>query len=157
MREREEDNAFLDLKTWFDLFDKAEYEYSILQREHKIHSYLVFNLCCTINHLWDWAKRDPSIPNKDDIPSQKTHKNLKLISDICNRAKHFEKKVNAAHTSHAIQGGYGYDYGVAYGSIKKVYHIIDNNEEIPLLEVIDKAMRIWRDFANQIQSEKNQS
>lgn len=137
-------SANFEITNCRDLYEKAKYDFSKLNK--KLNSYDLFNFLCTISHLHDWAKHAPELIGIE-IPDN-TGGSLGIVRQLCNRAKHFEKR--QSHPDTTVKMGYGMGrYGVAlYGSGEKSYIVNIEGKELPVLAICSDAMKIWENFIN---------
>lgn len=59
---------FIKLQDYNDLLSKCEFEYKLLFAKQKInydYSYILFNLVCTLNHLYEWFLKDNNVKKPD--------------------------------------------------------------------------------------------
>jgi len=142
-----ENSAHFELIGFKDLYSKAEYEFSKIDK--LMNSYDLFNFLCTINHLYDWAKNDPSLSGKSIPDNQKGV--LDVVRQLCNRAKHFEKR--NTHPDTTVKKGYGMGrYGVGvYGVGEPSYTVSIDGKDVQALEICKSALDEWEKFIKDLQ------
>lgn len=144
------DGGHWELQTAGDLFRKAERD--LKRFDAKPNAYVLFDLLVTLNHIWDWVQNDDTIPRdvKSNAPSQATHREIKLVLELCNRAKHF-KRGNAPDTTHVRSGTLGTvgaQLPFVLGGVP-MYLVNDGGDFRDVREVAFSALTTWKTFLNE--------
>lgn len=135
------DSPHFEIENYIGLFKKAQFELSELDKG--VDSYDLFNYLCTINHLYDWVEKECK---PQAMPARNKGDALHTIKQLCNRAKHFEKK--SSHLETKVNIGYGAGrYGVKeYGTGEPSYKVTVDSKEIDVLTLCKEALEVWRKF-----------
>jgi hypothetical protein len=149
---RENDTACFELESYRDLYEKARHDFDKLNTE--VNSYDLFNFLCTIHHLSDWVKallRAKDLAKDLKFPKiLEESKELEIIRDLCNRAKHFNKDRNSVVKETSSQQGYGMGrYGMGeYGVGEPSYTVTVDGQKLDVLELCREALGIWENWIN---------
>jgi hypothetical protein len=81
--------GYFDLTSPEDLLGKARRDLARFDADPNSDD--LWNAVVTVNHVWDWADGDPSIPNAD-MPSRDTDETLRILQDLANGLKHFRSR-----------------------------------------------------------------
>jgi len=134
-----QDTPSFELASYKDLFIKARYDLGKL--DELVNSYDLYNYLCTINHLYDWVKKETNV----SPPERNKGGTLEIVRLLCNRAKHFDK-VNAPDTE--VKKGFGTGrFGVGlFGVGEPSYLVTIGDKQINLLTICKDAFDIWEKF-----------
>ena len=143
--------TLFELKNCVDLFKKAKHDFARLDELASLYD--LFNLVCTLNHLPDWIKKDergmlPELFRRDADRLAKSDE-METIRQLCNRAKHFEKRKDYPKIS--IMKGYGAGrYGKGpYGVGEPSYEVEIGGKMVSVVDLCGDLLRKWeRHFRN---------
>jgi hypothetical protein len=139
---RSTDSPCFELESWTDPLAKAGDDLIDLKLNTNSHS--LFNCVCTLNHIPDWISADPEAEHlAASVEEFKKDRNIELVRQLCNRAKHFRRKKDSPAT--AVLDGYGSGrYGVgAYGQGKPTYLVELDGEMLDVTKVLSAARAKW--------------
>jgi hypothetical protein len=133
-----------ELGNWTDLLQKAKVDFSKL--DEQVNSYDLFNCLCTVNHIPDWIKKDSKVTEALKLTGANlysTNPNIRLVRELCNRAKHFERKSSSPETNQ--QFGYGTGrYGMgSYGIGEPTYEVEVGGKMVNVLKLMRNVIEEW--------------
>jgi hypothetical protein len=167
-------SIFYEFNNYKDLFLKCKRE--IIQLKKKIDSDILFNMICTLNHLFEWFLEDTNIDEQSKIEainkfnSYPTISNLNsqfnaiykkrstfpslnieqyLIRCLCNNAKHFKLILNTRikKINGAYYGSSTYYGSVYYGQKSQIKYIVEyDNKEYDVRKIIEDSIMNWESF-----------
>jgi DNA topoisomerase IB len=67
----------------------------------------LWNAVVTTNHIWDWVHLDRTFPEtlRASKPSMENSDDLKLVKDLAEGLKHFERQTETPDTHRRLEGG----------------------------------------------------
>lgn len=127
----------------FDLLEKARYDFELF--ETTATSYSLFNLLYDLTHLHDWITKDEKfdlVKEKADELKEKDYE-IKLVRQLCNRAKHFEKR----HASPETMYQSGIAMLVVIGvPMQDLYFVVSSGKTSNLLPLCKSVLEKWEDL-----------
>jgi hypothetical protein len=137
-------SPLFELINWTDLLQKAKADFSEL--DEQVNSYDLFNCLCTVNHISDWIEKDSAVVETVKQAASNLAKNnqrVYAVRQLCNRAKHFERKDSSPNTNQ--QSGYGagrYGKG-SYGIGEPTYEVEVCGEMVNVLKLMRDVIGEW--------------
>lgn len=137
-------SPFFELRNWTDLLQKAKTDFSKL--DELVNSYDLFNCLCTVNHIPDWIEKDPKVAEAVKQAGANLYEinpGVRVVRELCNRAKHFERKDSSPETNQ--QSGFGAGrYGKGpYGIGEPTYEVEVCGEMINVLNLMRDVIGEW--------------
>src|ERR1700722_4838580 len=136
------DSPCFELESWTDLLDKAGHD--IIELKIQVNPFSLFNCICTLNHVSDWISADPKVQYLSGAVEEfKKDRNIDVVRQLCNRAKHFHRRKDSPTT--VVHSGYGAGrYGVgAYGVGEPTYLVEVESVMLDVTDVLSAARAKW--------------
>jgi len=132
-----------ELRTAQDLLDKAKRDYEACKANPSAD--LVFNLVCTLNHVSDWADKDEEtrIPAAE-VGHVSSSDEARIVRQLCNRFKHFEKKSGHPEVSHRPGGAFSSAFSDGFDNAPEAYVVDDRGEQLDILSICSSLIQLWR-------------
>jgi len=166
---------FYNLYSYLDLHKKCIYELQVIEssiNDSLLLSYNLFNLVCTLNHMFDWCIGDDSIdetlrkecltqfnPWRDEpkdkeikklynkIENKTTNFNQYLIREICNKAKHFKNNpILINDMCYSVAMGNFQMGELQMGEFVYKFIVEKDDKEYDILETCRELISEWNDF-----------
>jgi hypothetical protein len=136
------DSPCFELVSWTDLLDKAGHD--LIELKLQVNSYSLFNCICTLNHIADWISADPRYESLSaQVDEIKKERNVEIVRQLCNRAKHFSR--NKVSPTTQVHNGYGSGrYGLGnYQEGEPSYLVEVDGSMLNVLDVLSAARSKW--------------
>lgn len=92
-------SGYFELRTPEDLIAKARRDLATFDKHP--NGLDLWNAVVTANHVYDWVKHDKTLAKSAGgaRPSKHTDSDIKLLLDLANGLKHFERRIETPSTS----------------------------------------------------------
>jgi hypothetical protein len=147
------DSPCFELESWTQLLDKAGHD--LIELKLLVNPYSIFNCICTLNHVPDWISADPKFRHLSAVVEEfKKDRNIDVVRQLCNRAKHFSRKDVSPATE--VHTGYGSGrYGVgAYGVGEPTYLVEVDGSMLNVMDVLSAAHAKWETLRTRLLRER---
>jgi hypothetical protein len=137
------DSPLFELKNSGDLLKKAKWNFSKLNE--LVNSYDLFDCLCSVNHIPDWIKNDPSTTGlTNDVEAIQNKPIMDVTRKLCNRAKHFDTSAPKTNMQRGYNAG---RYGVgAFGIGEPSYEVEVDGHLMNVLDLVREVLQEWERF-----------